>query len=231
MDRFVIKRQLIINEKEELNYASLKGINGICLDMDGTIADSMGVLFRAYMQFLSEFSVIGSRKQFDSLAHLSINDVVTFLHEKYYLDSSLITLYEKYTNYVRQSYTLGIPLMVGAHVFIDFVKAKQLKLALVTTAKESIAVQFLQTHNLLSEFNAVVTPSFNLRGKPSPDMYLEALKRLEISAEEAIAVEDADVGLSASTQAGILSWKYSEPTDWEKLMKIIEQVNAKTSLD
>jgi beta-phosphoglucomutase-like phosphatase (HAD superfamily) len=56
---------------------------------------------------------------------------------------------------------------------------------------------------LLPSFTTVVCRDDVQAGKPAPDLYLTALSRLGISAEDAIAVEDSATGVAAARAAGV----------------------------
>jgi beta-phosphoglucomutase-like phosphatase (HAD superfamily) len=50
----------------------------------------------------------------------------------------------------------------------------------------------------------VVTIDHVTRGKPAPDVYLEAAQRLRVEAAECLVLEDSDVGILAARSAGMV---------------------------
>ncbi|NOR57259.1 MAG: trehalose-phosphatase, partial [Sulfurimonas sp.] len=64
----------------------------------------------------------------------------------------------------------------------------------------------LQSSNLNTFFNTIVDgldlKSLDLKGKPNPDLFLEALKRLNVEPQRAIVIEDAIAGVSAGKSGG-----------------------------
>lgn len=56
---------------------------------------------------------------------------------------------------------------------------------------------------LRAAFAAIVSADDHVAGKPSPEPYLEALRQVNISAEDAVAVEDSPWGLTAARAAGL----------------------------
>ncbi len=74
-------------------------------------------------------------------------------------------------------------------------------------------------------FQAVVTRDDVEHGKPAPDLFLEAARRLGITPEDCLAVEDAPDGLTAARQAGMrvllvcdghLTWPSTDHTALER---------------
>jgi HAD superfamily hydrolase (TIGR01509 family) len=61
----------------------------------------------------------------------------------------------------------------------------------------------LEAAGLSSAVSGLVAAEDVERGKPAPDGYLRALELLGISAEDAVAVEDSDVGVAAAKAAGL----------------------------
>jgi HAD superfamily hydrolase (TIGR01509 family) len=53
-------------------------------------------------------------------------------------------------------------------------------------------------------FDAMVTAEDTPRHKPEPDVFLEAAKRLNVSASACVVFEDTDIGLEAARRAGML---------------------------
>ena len=78
------------------------------------------------------------------------------------------------------------------------------KTAVVSSSKNCRYI--LQSSNLNSQFNTIVDgidlKSLDLKGKPNPDLFLEALKRINVEPSRAIVFEDAIVGVAAGKNGG-----------------------------
>ena len=61
----------------------------------------------------------------------------------------------------------------------------------------------LRAAKLLSLFDVIVGAEDVKRGKPAPDVYLEAARRMRVAPEQCIAFEDSDEGLEAARSAGM----------------------------
>ena len=71
-----------------------KGRPGLFLDLDGTLADSLGVMREIYERFLAEFGRAGSPEEFDRLNGPSLSDVLEILKRDHYLTPSADELCE-----------------------------------------------------------------------------------------------------------------------------------------
>ncbi len=95
----------------------------------------------------------------------------------------------------------GVPLRAGALAWLDFVAALGIPLGLATSSAPALVRERLGER--VSRFAAVVTRADVARGKPHPDLYLEAAARLGVAPGAALAVEDSPTGARAALAAGM----------------------------
>ena len=95
----------------------------------------------------------------------------------------------------------GISLRPGAREWIAFISELDIPLGLATSSGP-IAVRE-RLGDLLPVFAAVVTRADVEHGKPHPDLYLEAARRLGIAPRRALAVEDSPAGTQSALAAGM----------------------------
>ena len=97
--------------------------------------------------------------------------------------------------------TVGVPLRPGAREWLAFVAALGIPLGLATSSGPALVHERLG--ELVSVFGAVVTRADVSRGKPHPDLYLEAAARLGVASETGLAVEDSPTGARSALAAGM----------------------------
>lgn len=87
---------------------------------------------------------------------------------------------------------------------IQALRARGVRTALVTSSRHGREV--LQTAGLCDLFDTILdgidADRLDLRGKPNPDVFLAAARRLEIDSRDSIVVEDAVSGVEAGRQGG-----------------------------
>src|SRR3954463_15907716 len=76
-------------------------------------------------------------------------------------------------------------------------------MAVATGGTRAICSKTLKSLHLLEHFQAIVTADDVARGKPAPDIFLEAARRLSVAPAECYAFEDAHLGLQAARSAGM----------------------------
>ena len=96
-----------------------------------------------------------------------------------------------------------IPAKPGLSDFLAFVEARALLRAVATSSERDFVEFSLGSAGVAGRFDAVVTGDEIARGKPAPDIYLEAARRLGVDPRDCIALEDSDAGVLAATAAGM----------------------------
>jgi HAD superfamily hydrolase (TIGR01509 family) len=92
----------------------------------------------------------------------------------------------------------------GVLEYLEAAEQRGLKTAIVSSSSRRWVDRHLARLERAEHFDEIVTADRDAtRSKPSPTLYLEALERLGVTAEEAIAFEDSPNGVEAATAAGI----------------------------
>jgi len=98
----------------------------------------------------------------------------------------------------------GLVEIPGATAFVRASRSFGLKLALASSASAPNVALALRTLNLSDQFGAVVSSADVSRGKPAPDPYVVAARRLGVEAANAVVFEDTLFGLESARSAGAL---------------------------
>ena len=101
-----------------------------------------------------------------------------------------------------EEYRRELPLLPGA---ADAVRraADAFPLALASSSNREIFEAVLELAGLAECFQATVSSEEVARGKPAPDVYLEAARRLGMTPERCAAVEDSHAGIRSAKSAGM----------------------------
>lgn len=175
----------------------------VILDMDGLILDSEETYFRAFREAALEYGVGLQEAFFTELFGLEAREVERALQAKLGeavdRDSFMKVAEKHWRGIVSVS---GIPQMPGVGELLDLLRQESVPYALATNSVEPYAGLCLKLAGLEFEFPLRVTRDQVANGKPSPDLFLEAARRLGVSAEECLILEDSHTGLAAAKAAG-----------------------------
>ncbi len=88
--------------------------------------------------------------------------------------------------------------------FIEFLLAHNYQIALISSSKNCIPIlESAQIKHLFPIYvDGIISEELNLRGKPEPDIFLEAAKRLKLLPRECVIIEDALAGVKAGKKGG-----------------------------
>ena len=95
------------------------------------------------------------------------------------------------------------PLRPGVSDCVSSAKTRGLKLAIASSSTQTWVARNLRKFGLFEEFDAVCTRDYVTAVKPDPALYLLALEKLGVAADEAIAFEDSPPGVLAAKRAGL----------------------------
>jgi beta-phosphoglucomutase-like phosphatase (HAD superfamily) len=86
---------------------------------------------------------------------------------------------------------------------LDWLEQERIPFAIATSTLAAGAVKKLALADLTDRFPIVVTGDQVARSKPSPDIFVEAARRLGVHGRDCVAFEDSDLGLEAAMAAGM----------------------------
>lgn len=93
--------------------------------------------------------------------------------------------------------------MKGLHQLIDRLKAEGIPVALATSAPQLNVTHTLAELQLTDAFPVIVRGDEVARGKPAPDVFIEAARRLGVNPADCLVFEDAPMGIEAAHAAGM----------------------------
>lgn len=175
----------------------------VFFDMDGVLADSLGLLFDSYALFMRLAGIEPTREEFEELNGPSFVEIVATLQARYNLAERLEGLQQHYFQFILDAYANDVQPGAGAESLLRGLASRGVRMALVTSSHESLAGLFLDRLQWRSLFSACAFGNEVERGKPAPDIYQLALERTKAKADAVWVVEDSVNGVRAARAAGL----------------------------
>jgi beta-phosphoglucomutase len=97
----------------------------------------------------------------------------------------------------------GIAAKPGLLDLLSFLEARRIPLAVATSSQALSAESSLRSAGVRDRFGIIVSGDQVACGKPAPDIYLEAARRLGVESTSCVALEDSDSGVHAACAAGM----------------------------
>ncbi|MET9816730.1 HAD family phosphatase [Streptomyces sp. NPDC006386] len=183
--------------------SNLHGIS-VIFDLDGTLVDSEPNYYEAGRQTLAEHGVPGfSWADHERYVGISTQETVADWKERYGLRASVEELFSdknrRYLELARTS-TRAYPEM---RAFVELLAAEDVPMAVASGSSPEAIEAVLSGTGLAALLPTVVSADEVARGKPAPDVFLEAARRLGSDPADCVVLEDAAPGAAAAHAAGM----------------------------
>ena len=198
-------------------------IKGIISDMDGVILDTEKLYVRFWREAASFYGfpmtldhALGIRSLSGKLAEEKLQGWFGKEFDYNAVRQKRIELMDEFVN------QNGVEPKSGAKALLSYIKDNGYALALATATPVDRAGRYLKSVELYSFFDQIVSAREVERGKPAPDIYLCAAKRLGLDPKECIALEDSQNGIRSAFAAGcktIMVPDLDQPT--EEIMPLL----------
>ncbi|WP_086563599.1 HAD family hydrolase, partial [Streptomyces africanus] len=182
--------------------SSLGGIS-VIFDLDGTLVDSEPNYYEAGRQTLAEHGVTDfSWTDHERYVGISTQETVADWIERYGLRASVAELFtaknRRYLELARRS-TRAYPEM---RTFVELLAAEDVPMAVASGSSPEAIEAVLAGTGLDTHLRTVVSADEVAHGKPAPDVFLEAARRLGADPAACVVLEDAAPGAAAAHAAG-----------------------------
>lgn len=177
-------------------------INAVVFDLDGLLVDSEPMWFRARREIFQRFGLVWTAEDQKQQMGVSTAMWAGYLAQKLQGKLSREEIVTESLGKMAFYYRNGeVRIMPGAREALAYCAGKY-KLGLASGSPKLLIDAALRGANWRHFFSEVVSSDAVNRGKPAPDVYLEAMKRMGVAAAETAVVEDSGGGILAGKAAG-----------------------------
>ncbi len=179
-------------------------IKAVIFDMDGLIIDSERVARQAWFQATREWGYDLQEKDYARIVGIKVEDSERVLKEVFGEDFPFKDIRGRRVDlsaeYFRKN---GIPVKSGARELIAALVGAGIPRAVATSTRAEVALEKLRKIELLPQFDAVVCGDQVQNGKPAPDIFLAAAKKLNMPPANCAVLEDSMPGIRGAHAAGM----------------------------
>jgi beta-phosphoglucomutase family hydrolase len=175
----------------------------VIFDMDGVLADTGSIHYQSWVKIAKEIGKKFSKEFFKStFGRQSIPIIRNLVGTD--VDEDLVRkwadLKEKYYREMVRNNIVPLP---GVLRLLKELNELKFKLAVGSSGPPENVDLLLNSLEIAHYFDIVITASDVKNGKPAPDVFLIASKKLKITPSNCIVIEDAPVGIEAAKNAGM----------------------------
>jgi len=174
----------------------------VIFDMDGLMLDTEPLAARAWGDAAAALGVEFDGRLALAMVGRNFADCAAMVRAHYGADYPVAALlgswHAAYDGIVERE---GLALKPGVHELLDWLERHAVPRAVATSTRRERARAKLVRAALLPRFHDLVGGDEVARGKPAPDIYVEAARRLGIGAGHCLALEDSEPGVRAALAA------------------------------
>ena len=179
-------------------------IEAVVFDLDGVIVDSEHVWDEVREGLARERGGRWhDRAQADMMGMSSV-EWSRYMHDVIGLPEPPEEINAEVVRRMQERYARDLPVVPGAVDAVRRLAAGSFRLGVASSSNRPLIETVLRETGLAKLFEATVSSEEVERGKPAPDVYLEAARRLRVSPDRAAAVEDSASGIRSAHAAGML---------------------------
>jgi len=180
-------------------------------DCDGTIVDSMPLHYVAWKKTLEEWNCVYEEELFYSWGGRPVTEIITRLNEMQGLHMPI----EEVAHRKERLYLDQLTHLKAIPEVVEHIEAQhgRIPLAVVSGSRRESVINSLTSVHLLDKFDVMVCAEDYKNGKPAPDAFLLAAKRLGVAPKDCLVFEDTDLGIQAATAAGMASVRVPSPME------------------
>jgi len=177
-------------------------IEAVIFDLDGVLVDTEHVWDDARRELARERGVPWPEDASRAMMGMSSLEWSRYLHEVVGLPESPEEISAQVVWRLQEIYRRELPLFGGAVSAVERLAAR-CPLGLASSSNRELIDLVLELSDLAEYFKATVSSEEVPRGKPAPDVYLEAARRLGVAPNRCAAVEDSENGIRSAKAAGM----------------------------
>ncbi len=177
-------------------------IAAVVFDLDGVILQSEEVWDEVRGRYVVEHGGRYDAEAQRAMMGMSAPEWSRYLSEKLGVPGTPEQISDDLVALMTARYRDELPLIPGAVEAVERLAARW-PLGLASSSNRRLIDAALELSGLDRFFRATVSSGEVARGKPAPDVYLEAARRLDVSAKDCIGVEDSHAGIRSAEAAGM----------------------------
>ena len=177
-------------------------ITAVVWDLDGVLVDSEQLWDEVREELARERGGRWHNGAQKDMMGMSSSEWSRYMHDVIGLDESPQEINAEVVRRLLERYRTSLPLLPGAVEAVERL-AQRWPLGLASSSNREVIDAVLEAAGIAKDFRTTVSSEEVGRGKPAPDVYLEAARRLDVEPRLCAAVEDSRNGIRSAHDAGM----------------------------
>lgn len=180
----------------------IENIKLFLFDLDGTILDSLKIWNDIDLLFFKNHNLIMGEDYHIAIAPLTLEETATYTKNTYKLDIDEEQIMKEWSDLAIKEYAENVNLKKGVKEFLDYLKNKNVHLAIATSCNEEMFKPCLERYGIVFYFEHFYT-SQNLKiNKSNTNFFKEILNEYKIEPDQILFFEDSLASMKCAKSLG-----------------------------
>ena len=172
-------------------------------DLDGTLIDSMWIWEKIIFKFLDNHSCKYDMNIAEEIAYMTFELSSAYIKKLYSLPQSCEEIMSEWISMSEDYYKSVLKPKKGAKEYLELLKSQGVRTALATACPRYLCESVLKSNDMEKYFEFIVYAEDVGKSKEEPDVYIETLHRLNLTADKCMLYEDILVALHTAHSIGL----------------------------
>lgn len=201
----------------------------VLFDMDGLMIDSERATYQSYLDVMVPMGYEFSEEQYKTLLGRTYRGIIGQFYTMFGEDFPMEEVWDKSHEILDRRIIENVPIKKGLIELLKYLKENNYKTIVATSSGRARVDKILAAAHITEYFDDSICGDEVKFGKPNPEIFLTACKKLGVTPEEAVVLEDSESGIQAAYSGEIdvicvPDMKYPGPDFENKPVKIVESL-------
>lgn len=199
---------------------------GAIFDLDGTLTDSMWIWGDLVYRFLEKRGIKAPPDLQELFKNMTVESSSIYTAKHFPVGMTAEKIRAEWMHMVSHYYEKKLCLKDGAAEYLNWLKSRNVKLALATSNFRENGEAFLRNNHVYELFDVIVTSDEVGNNKEYPDIYLAAAERMNVPPKKCMVFEDILVAVRTAKQAGMWVTAVRDDaslTEWDEIRQIADR--------
>lgn len=171
----------------------------VIFDMDGLMIDSERVTYNGYVKKINmlgypEFTI----EEYKKCLGKNKQGICQVFIDYYGEDFPMVEVWDDVHVWIDETLRQYVPKKKGLDKLLQYLKNNNYKTIVATSSGRSRVDEILKNADIAKYFDGSICGDEVLNGKPNPEIFLTACLKLGVTPDEAIVLEDSEMGIKAA---------------------------------